>query len=508
MKNGWQTVRGLKDWLKKIFESGSPLKVGAIVFHPSYGEGTILWIQGIGAHARVCVDFGFAQPIVSLSELSLEREPSVAPESAPTTPPPTESKPGDTHEEKEPVVFSPSPEFAAEKMWALPTQMNQTEVEARRGVVALRLGQVLESQIAYLSVGTAELEQKFKRAISKTVVEGPTFLLVDAPWGVGKTHALTLLQVLAQEAKFATSYVVMDGVSTSLALPMELLSELMSSLRFPGNAKTTNLSHQIARAKQDERIEMLEQRGAEYLANTLIPFPLDAFDDPEVLDILTDFLSLRLSATEANTKLQKLNYSVRLKSIKARAISDRVPRFVQLLDEWGVFASVMGCSGLLVVLDELDVEYAASAYDTKADSDTIERRRKLLTELLKLTETPVMIAFAAAPGDPTLDEAHDPVKDIIGRLEGKVEHIKAPTPNQDDLRLLLDRLLDLYADAYSIEKVHLKQGASEALFQQLFHNHSANPSAVTRRFVRSAIERMDLMFGRFPQGGEADSSQQ
>ncbi|MGB9618199.1 MAG: hypothetical protein ACPL7J_12825, partial [Desulfomonilaceae bacterium] len=197
-----------------------------------------------------------------------------------------------------------------------------------------------------------------------------------------------------------------------------------------------------------------------------------------------------------------------LKSIKARAISDRASRFVQLLNEWAVFASVMGCSGLLMVLDELDVEYAASAYDTKADSDTIERRRKLLTELLKLTETPVMIAFAAAPGDPTLDEAHDPVKDIIGRLEGKVEHIKAPTPNQDDLRLLLDRLLDLYADAYSIEKVHLKQGASEALFQQLFHNHSANPSAVTRRFVRSAIERMDLMFGRFPQGGEADSSQQ
>ncbi|MGB9618089.1 MAG: BREX system ATP-binding domain-containing protein, partial [Desulfomonilaceae bacterium] len=353
MKNGWQTVRGLKDWLKKIFESGSPLKVGAIVFHPSYGEGTILWIQGIGAHARVCVDFGFAQPIVSLSELSLEREPSVAPESAPTTPPPTESKPGDTHEEKEPVVFSPSPESAAEKMWALPAQMNQIEVEARRGIMALRLGQVLESQIAYLSVGTAELEQKFKGAISKTIVEGPTFLLVDAPWGVGKTHALTLLQVLAQEAKFATSYVVMDGVSTSLALPMELLSELMSSLRFPDNARTANLSHQLARAKQDERIEMLEQRGAEYLANTLIPFPLDAFDDPEVLDILTDFLSLRLSATEANTKLQKLNYSVRLKSIKARAISDRVPRFVQLLDEWGVFASVMGCSGLLMVLDEL-----------------------------------------------------------------------------------------------------------------------------------------------------------
>jgi len=544
VKDGRSTFGGLKDWVRRIFDSGGSVKVGAKVFHPSYGEGIIEQIQGSGATARVCVDFGFAKPIVSLSELTLDKDDSGADESvdsaaeeiappeispvdaspvdatpfedSPVKAPPIESsalepqplrppQPSIT-QGKEPTTRLPSPEPEPKPKTASTKQMNEREVEARKGIMALRLGQILESQITDLSVGTAEIEQKFKQAISNTIADGPTFLLVDAAWGAGKTHALTMLQVLARNTMFATSYVVMDGISTSLALPMELMSELMAGLRFPDSTRATDLSHWLARAKQDERIEILEKRGMEYLSDTLRALPMEAFDDPEVLDLLSDFLALRLSATDANKQLREMNYGAKLKSVKARAVSDRIPRFVKLLEEWAVFASVMGYNGLLVVLDELDVEYAASAYGTQSDWKTIMRRRELLMELRNMIKTPLMIALAAAPGDPSLDEVYDPVRDIISCLGRKVQHIKVPTPNEKNLRLLLDRLLELYGEAYSVETAHLNQGASDLLFQELFDHYLRDPNAVTRRFVRSAIERMDLMFAQPTESGVDASS--
>lgn len=503
MKDGWSTFRGLTDWLKRLFDSGESFKVGSKVFHPVYGEGIIENIQGSGAGTKVCVDFGFAKPIVSLSDLTLNGEQSgtaelihdASPEPAPLKNSLRDSASMKMAAGQERKVQSSPIESEPMKKPLSTQQMSEIEVEARKGITALRLGQVLESQINELSVGTAEIEQKFKDSISNTIVDGPTFLLVDAAWGVGKTHALTLLQVLARKTMFATSYVVMDGISTSLAHPMELMTEIMSGLRFPDNNRSTDFSRQLARAKQDERIDILEERGAEYLSDTLRSLPVEAFDDPDVLDMLCDFLALRLSATDANKQLLEMNYRAKLKGLKARAVSDRAPRFVQLLREWSVFCSAMGYNGLLLVLDELDVEYSVSAYGNQSDWKIIRRREELLRELKGLIKTPLMIAFSAAPGDPSLDQAFDPVRNIINCLGGKVQHIEVSRPNEKNLRLFLDRLLELYGDAYSIETAHLKQHISDRLFQELFRQYIRDPNAVTRRFVRSSIERMDTMLG-------------
>lgn len=190
-----------------------------------------------------------------------------------------------------------------------------------------------------------------------------------------------------------------------------------------------------------------------------------------------------------------MNYRARVKGIKASRLADRVPRFAVLLGEWTVFNSIMGCNGLLVVMDELDVEYGTSAYGTQSDWKTISRRRELLMELRKLTKIPLLIAFAAAPGDPSLELENDPVRDVIDCLGNKVTHIKVPSPGEKDLRSLLDRLVALYGDAYDVETAPFNQSSSNVLFQELYDHHLRNPNGVTRRFVRSAIERMDLLLG-------------
>ena len=503
MKDGWTAFTGLKDFVKRMFESGS-FKEGAIVFHPSYGEGIIKKIQGSGPSARVTVDFGYATPVVSLSELTLDRndawegEPvdpqsgGVSPiEVSQVDPQPVGTSQSALNNHKEPPSHIQSLQPQRKQKVLSVKEMSDKEVEARKGVVALRLGQILESQITNLSVGTEELELQLEEALSKTIAEGPTFLLVDAAWGAGKTHALTLLQALARKKVFAKSYTVMDGLSTSLSMPMELMRELMSGLAFPDNTRPTDLSVHLATAKEEERADILEKRGAPHLSHTLRALPMEAFHDAQALDILSDFLSLQLSCTEANTLLRKLNYPARLNNLKAHRVDERATRFAQLLKEWAIFASVMGHKSLLVVVDELDVEYGICM-----DNQKIHRRRELLLALRTLTRTPLIVAFGAAPGDPSLDEKYDPVRDVMSCLSGKIQHIKVPTPNEKNFQLLFGRLLAVYREAYSCENQHLNEHESQKLFQELLRNYYKDPNAVTRRFIRSAIERMDLSVGQ------------
>jgi hypothetical protein len=346
--------------------------------------------------------------------------------------------------------------------------MKETEVEARKGIVALRLGQVLESQVLELSVGMTTIRQKLHSAISSTIAGGPNFLLLDAAWGGGKTHALTMLQAMAHETGFASSYVVMDGVSTSFENPMDLMSELMKSLRFPKTSRTNDISYQLAKAKQEGRIAILEQLGAELIADALNALPLEAFDDPEVLDILSDYFTLCLPASRANSQIGAMGYKGRLKAIKTSSLADKPARFSRLLSEWASFTSALECNGLLIILDELDVEYACSAFGTQRDNRARVRRRALMTELLSLSKTPLLVAFAAAPGGPDLETHNDPVKDIVDCFCSKVEHIKVPSPDRKDLQLLLDRLLGIYGDAYDIETAEFEKSLSSELFEAWF----------------------------------------
>lgn len=498
------TFGGLNDWIDGIFKNAGSVKVGIEVFHPSYGKGIIEEVLGTGATVRVRVNFGFARPICLTSELAFQSE-NGQPHSSQTAPESASQKVETSPKVSDSILLGIATEpLVAEKPMkhkdntqsiSLKT-MQETEVEARKGIVALRLGQVLESQVLELSVGMTTIRQKLRSAIAATIAGGPNFMILDAAWGGGKTHALTMLQAMAHETKFATAYVVMDGVSASFASPMELMSELMRSLRFPKTSRASDFSHQLVRAKQEERIEILEQRGACLIADGLNALPVQAFDDPEVLEILCDYFTLDLTASGANGRIAALGYRGQLKAIKAFKLADRPTRFSRLLGEWANFATALECNGLLIVFDELDVEYACSAFGTQRDNSTRSRRKELLMALGCLTKAPVLIAFAAAPGGPDLDPQNDPIHDILDCFGDKIEHIKVPSPDKRDFQLLLDRLLGIYGDAYDIESAQFEQRVSSELFEALFEHYQLDPSPVPRRFVRSAIESMDLLFGR------------
>ena len=173
----------------------------------------------------------------------------------------------------------------------------------------------------------------------------------------------------------------MDGVGVALADPLPLMESVTSSLVFPDEKLAGGLGAHIANANA----QSLRMRGALFLADALEQVSRQIRQEPEVLQVLEDYFGLALSSSQANAKLRSLGHAkIRLPSLLVRRVDDRPARFCDLLCDWTRFAVTMGAQGLLIVLDELDVEYAKFAWWDGGSYEKRRRRNMLLKELGKL----------------------------------------------------------------------------------------------------------------------------
>ena len=438
---------------------------GQRVFHPAFGTGRVISVSRTGPRTVALVDFGFTRaPIVLEALQALSTDEGTATDSQPTNS--LDAVPAEA-----PVKESPTAPVEVEHRERShgSAGLGGSATEARKGVTALRLGQVLEK---------------------------PTFLLVDGVWGGGKTHALTLLQALARKENMATASAVMDGVAVTLSEPMQLMEEVVSSLRFPGSVSADSLGQFLRKAKRETRSSTLRARGADQVADALDSLPLAAFDDPEGLQCIEDYFSFSLSTTQIRSKLRLLEYEASAPPVlRARRVDDRPRAFAVLLKNWAQFSAVMGARGLLIVLDELDVEYASTAYFSKACFGLRARRRALLKQLKALSEhrAPLHVALASAPAGPDVETENDAVEDVREAMGPTLIHIKAANPNDDELKDLLSRLTALYQTAYPATTLELPAQWASDLFGGLHARYRRMPNAVPRHFVRTALEALDLL---------------
>ncbi|WP_459942633.1 BREX system ATP-binding domain-containing protein [Deferrisoma palaeochoriense] len=392
---------------------------------------------------------------------------------------------------------------AASGGYAPPSQCavsaNTGTVEARKGITALRLGQILESQVFDLSVGTEELEQELRRAVALAAREKPTFVLIEGAWGGGKTHALTLLRAIARKDQFAIAAAVMDGTAVTMSEPMGLMEEILSGVGAPlRDSGVACLADLLRRAVRDGKMSALVEKGARTIARALRVVPAHVLDDPDALAHIQDYFALSLSASQANGKLRVLGHrGVRLPTMRAFRVADRPKAFARLLKEWAIFLSVMGARGFLSVFDELDVEYATTAYRDRASETRRLRRRALLREMKAVarSKAPLLVAFASAPAGGGVATEHDAVEDILEILGGAVIHIQVPTPDEKQLEELLRRIANLYRTAYPDSEPCLGDETIARIFPGLLARYRRLPNSVPRHFVRTSLEAFDLLSG-------------
>ena len=399
--------------------------VGVRVRHPALGSGTVV---AEDSRQRARVNFGYAAAVwLPVEELELLEDVRHAP----------------------PDVPDPSP--TATGLSDLPKGV----VDARRAILALKLGQVLEENVCDLSVGTERIQTSLERAVSAAVGRQPRGVLIEGSWGSGKTHLLTLLTALAARAELATATVILDGEGVTLTEPMGLMEAILGSLRYPGEVAPCGVGGRLVRLRQQGSYSSTEWR----IAETILQIPDKALDEPEVLDALEEYFTLKLAATPAKNKLGRLGWrGISLPPMKARSVADRAERFCELLRGWAEFCASTGAKGLAVVFDEVDVEYA-----TPWNREWLRRRSQFLEALDGLfgQECPLLLAFGSAPPSGDVEEESDAVSDLTRRIDGMDPPITAPRPTLDQILELASRLQMLYAGAYPDRMTQVNRTRSE-----------------------------------------------
>ncbi|MBK1644813.1 hypothetical protein CKO25_09155 [Thiocapsa imhoffii] len=499
------------------------MKIGDEVFHRDFGRGRILNLYPEGPTAMV--DFGYMTDLVLLAALDdaslpgadVEQEPAAVNPSSPgaaasaTRRPPGYGVNGTSRraaahpsavsrdavaEPGSGRIAHPPPDAVAMGRMADRSSLSAQTVEARRAVIALRLGQVLESHVDDLSVGLNGILERFDATLRQAGKHQPQTLLIEGAWGQGKTHLLTVLTAAAVRHEFAVSSVVLDGVATTLSDPMKLFEAITNGIRFPGDALPGGLSVNLTRARRSGHLERLGHLGATMLAEVFEQIPRSAFEEYDALQIIEDYLGLFLAPSAAKNRLAGLGFrNLHLPPLRARAVAEYARRFCDLLSNWTWLCAVAGARGLVVILDELDVDYASTARRGAQAQRLRERRQDLLEQLgcLRAQRIPLVLAFASAPAAPGIDPEHDASRNLHDVIGGVDDSVVAPVPSEADLQELVKKILALYRIAYPEAVAGTRQQAMAGLTDRLLTQYQRQGNPVPRYFVRSTLESLDLL---------------
>ena len=428
------------------------------VRHPKYGNGVVI---DRDPQRGINVNFGYVTAWVALAELEHPDDVELSSEETPTARPPT-------------LADTPLPSLSTEI------------VAARRAVVALKLGQVLEENVNELSIGTDDIRAEVDQAIVTAVRRQPQSVLVEGSWGAGKTHLLTLLTKLAAERGLATATVILDGEGVTLSEPMGLMEGVLGSLRYPGEVAPCGVGNRLADLRHRHTYGDVWQSVGPSIANAIFQIPPLALDEPEAREVLEDYFMLTLAPTRAKEKLRQYHYRISLPPLKARRLDERPERFCNLLKGWAGFCALTGAKGLAVVFDEVDVEYATCSGGVRS------LLLKAFNELLR-ESCPILLAFGSTPASVDVGDANDSVHDLVGSIRG-MKRIEAPRPNVEQTKELGVRLLRLYARAYprQISDVEAR-GVLRRIDSFAEHYHDGNLDPTPRGFVRGTLELLDVM---------------
>lgn len=359
---------------------------------------------------------------------------------------------------------------------------------SRQTVLALRLGQCTSDSVRDLSVGMAEVDSACKWAIDRATTGQISFLLFESPYGMGKSHALGHLKQRARQANMATGGVVLDGIAVSLCLPMSLVAALAHAVEFPEGSASDGLPQRLAGLVLHGAADKLRVADAEFLYGSLVNLTPEHVQDPDVWEFIEDYLSLEISANQVTQRL-----GVRVQPLRARYLEDRPARCADLLREWAQACTVTGArNGLVVLLDEADVDYAQSG---RTETER-EQRTALLQALRQHADAGphagsygrLVIAMAITPGA----SEPDPIEELKHELGPHLRLVRLNELNGSEMAELGRRIDRLYRSAYGLADAETGR-TDETLMECLRLMERKAEGRNPRKFIRLLLEKLDVV---------------
>ncbi len=382
----------------------------------------------------------------------------------------------------------------------------EVDLGARRSVEALRFGVVPTESISEVTVGYQALERWVARQLPGGERERPSVSEVFGPFGTGKSHTMAAIRHIASARGFATAYVEVDGKGITLSDPASVLASLWRTIAAQDLESATPLLDLNLRALEKGRslaigaLDKFERVQANLLTIDTLKRTscIDQHGEQMELilacdDLATAIEARRTMAPDVSPRVpwgRGAEYPLTPMRLIGKEVFDRPDDFVECLIGYSALAKLAGYKGLVVTIDEFEVE---SAQLTRKQ---LERLEDVITTLgiwfggRGKQKTGPLALFIATVGE----EGHlgdEVVEMLVRKTSGDQYPLKKWTRAAH--KKLAERIFNLYRRAYSIDGEFDESLASTV--QDRLDEADLEGSGMVRAFIKGYVAELDATFG-------------
>lgn len=372
------------------------------------------------------------------------------------------------------------------------------DVEARRSIEALRFGLVPERRLEALTLGFASLKSWVLGRLPHNRGGIPQASAITGPFGTGKSHTMAVVRHIARQQRYVTARVEVDGQTISLSQPAKLLHQLWQSTDAGEGRTSTPLLDLYLKAIASGRLApSIAPRGIDRIKNNY--GVIATLKRSGCVDRFSADIESLLSSSDEITTPQlhrkiKMEANVNLGIWKPRpmigtSVDDRPYDFVEVLAGHAVVAKLAGYRGLVITIDEFEVEEAFLGRSYARVEDLINVLTRYLRKELDYEPAPLSVFFATVGSSSHIG---DGLIDRIVTLDPESTHELEPWP-ASQRQELARRLCDVYAAAYGFDLPFDSAIASRVESQ--LHQSDIDDSGMIRAFIKRYMAALDGTYG-------------
>lgn len=316
---------------------------------------------------------------------------------------------------------------------------------------------------------------------------------VNGPFGTGKSHMMALIRCLAMKEGYAVAQVEVDGSQVSLSQPADLLAKLWQSVKAEGLPATNPLLSLYLKAAQNGlRGGQISNDGLHRTKGNLDMVRF--FHENSELDPFEEALDAFISGSPQYTATQLMGeirsqsrypMPCQLYAVIGRDLESRPKDFIDSLVSNTLIAVHAGYKGLVVTVDEFEVEYNLSL-------QYLDRTKMLVDALCQYMKgrqwpkAPLGMFFAAVGQEG--HQGDEIIEKLMPLLDGECYWDLKPWPKHDR-KQLAEKIFALYAQTYQIDGAFQEQWFNE------MERECRGDEQNIRSFIKRFVARLDEEFG-------------
>ncbi|WP_045176087.1 BREX system ATP-binding domain-containing protein [Anaerocellum danielii] len=380
-----------------------------------------------------------------------------------------------------------------------------------RVLESLRFGLVPEYYIDKLTIGFERIEEVTKKILKKCESFLPVGFQVCGEYGCGKSHTLSVMRYIARKEGFITLKAEVDGESISLANPLKLMNVLLLSIQDNGiysDYPWTSLFLKALLLKNSNFGKLKNFDTIQRYLNVT-----SALADTNLLEEYSHFVeslflcSDEVSATDVNKMLANVlrysgYYDLKLKTPISRKVDERYLDFIETLAGIAILVSAAGYKGLMVTIDEYEVERIKNPSNYKIVQDALRIIGRYLNGNINIPKSPLCIVFAAInqggeKGDPDITRYISTTHESIFEVSKWADYQKIE---------LLKKLHSLYCETYQL-RTEFSLNTGENLTKLIESKLPDNESRQIRSVIKWYLSLMDMKYGPPQKVGDLQNGQ-